>query len=85
MERSIITSVGIDVSKYKSTIAAKRPGGEVALVPFDVVHDAGGIRTLVDKLRALDGDIRVVMEHTGMYLESNHICITTSWFLRQYC
>ena len=60
-ERDIIIAVGIDVSKYKSTVTAKRPGSEVALISFEVAHDAGGIRALVDKLRVLDSDIRVVM------------------------
>ncbi|MCD7918840.1 MAG: IS110 family transposase [Clostridiales bacterium] len=62
-----MTSVGIDVSKYKSTVAARRPGGEVALLPFDVKHDVEGFSRLVDTLRNLDGEIRVVLEHTGMY------------------
>lgn len=31
MNTGTITSVGIDVSKHKSTVAARRPGGEVAL------------------------------------------------------
>lgn len=67
MSTGTITSVGIDVSKYKSTVAARRPGGEVALLPFDVKHDVEGFSRLVDTLRNLDGEIRVVLEHTGMY------------------
>lgn len=34
MSAAVITAVGIDVSKYKSTVAARRQGGEVALLPF---------------------------------------------------
>ena len=67
MEYKTITAVGIDVSKGKSTIAVRRPGGEVVLVPFQVNHDAAGLSGLVKTLRGIDGDIRVVMEHTGMY------------------
>ena len=67
MEYKTITAVGIDVSKGKSTIAVRRPGGEVVLVPFQVNHDAVGLSGLVKTLRGIDGDIRVVMEHTGMY------------------
>ena len=67
MEYKTITAVGIDVSKGKSTIAVRRPGGEVVLVPFQVNHDAAGLSGLVKTLREIDGDIRVVMEHTGMY------------------
>lgn len=36
MNTGTITAVGIDVSKHKSTVAARRPGGEVVLLPFDV-------------------------------------------------
>ena len=67
MEYKTITAVGIDVSKGKSTIAVRRPGGEVVLVPFQVNHDAAGLSGLIKTLRGIDGDIRVVMEHTGMY------------------
>jgi len=62
-----ITAVGIDVSKGKSMVAVRRPGGEVVLLPFEVQHTASGLDELVTKLRALDGDVRIVMEHTGTY------------------
>ena len=62
-----ITVVGIDVSKGKSTVAVRRPGGEVVLTPFSVEHDAVGLSSLVKTLRSIGGDIRIVMEHTGMY------------------
>ena len=70
MSTGIITAVGIDVSKHKSTVAARRPGGEVALLPFDVSHDVIGIKKLLEKLHSLNndgGELRVIMEHTGMY------------------
>jgi transposase len=67
MEYQTITAVGIDVSKGKSTVAVRRPGGEVVLTPFQVNHDAAGLSGLVKTLRDVGGDIRVVMEHTGMY------------------
>ena len=67
MEHKTITAVGIDVSKGKSTVAVRRPGGEVVLTPFQVEHDAAGLSGLVRTLQNLDGDIRIVMEHTGMY------------------
>ena len=67
MINSTITAVGIDVSKGKSTVAVRRPGGEVVLLPFQVCHDANGLNTLVSVLQSLDGDIRIVMEHTGAY------------------
>ena len=67
MEDKTITAVGIDVSKGKSTVAVRRPGGEVVLPPFQVEHDAAGLSGLVKTLRGVGGDIRAVMEHTGMY------------------
>ncbi len=67
MEYKTITAVGIDVSKGKSMVAVRRPGGEVVLTPLQVEHDAAGLSRLVKTLRDIDGDIRVVMEHTGMY------------------
>ena len=67
MEHRIITAVGIDVSKYKSMVAVRRPGGEVVMDPFEVRHTASELDELVSKLAALNGEVRVVMEHTGMY------------------
>ena len=67
MEHKIITAVGIDVSKYKSMVAVRRPGGEMVMTPFEVRHTAAELDKLVSKLAALDGEVRVVMEHTGMY------------------
>ena len=62
-----ITVVGIDVSKGSSVIAARRPGGEVVLKPFQVKHTKGELEHLADRLRELKGEVRIVMEHTGMY------------------
>lgn len=67
MKQSVITAVGIDVSKGKSMVAVRRPGGEVVLMPFLVQHNASDLKALVFTLKKLGGDIRVVMEHTGMY------------------
>lgn len=67
MGSEIITAVGIDVSKGKSMVAVRRPGGEVVLAPFQVKHNAAELSRLVKTLRDAGGDIRIVMEHTGMY------------------
>ena len=37
------------------------------MMPFQVNHDAAGLSSLVKTLRDVGGDIRIVMEHTGMY------------------
>ena len=62
-----LTAVGIDVSKSKSTVAIRRAGGEIVHKPFEITHDQSGLQHLVQILRETGGDIRIVMEHTGMY------------------
>lgn len=62
-----ITAVGIDVSKSKSTVAIRRPGGEVVMLPFDVQHNMEDIQRLISTLHKVGSDIKIVMEHTGMY------------------
>ena len=64
-----MNAVGIDVSKRKSTIAVLRPGGEVLMKPFDIPHKSADFQTLVNKLKGLDGETRIVMECTGHYYE----------------
>ncbi|MDR2024543.1 MAG: IS110 family transposase [Hungatella sp.] len=62
-------SVGIDVSKGKSTVAVLQPGGVVIRKPFDVPHTSSLLGDLSRYLRSLDGDTKVVMECTGRYHE----------------
>ena len=63
-------AVGVDVSKGKSTVAVLRSKSDVVMRPFDVVHDAQGFADLARRLNNLDGEIKVVMEHTGNFYES---------------
>ena len=65
-----MNAAGIDVSSRKSTVAVLRPFGEVVRVPFEVNHSAEGLASLVRQLKAIDGETRVVMEHTGRYYEA---------------
>ena len=67
MEAAVITAVGIDVSKSKSTVAVQRPGGEIVLRPFEVHHTNSDLKKLASTLKKLGGDIRIVMEHTSTY------------------
>jgi hypothetical protein len=62
-----MNSVGIDVSKGKSTIAVMRPFGEVVVSPFEVNHTGSELNELAKLLKSLDGETRVVMEATGNY------------------
>lgn len=64
-----MNAVGIDVSKRKSTVAILRPGGEVVAKPFDVPHLADDFHSLIQQIRSLDGETRIVMECTGHYYE----------------
>jgi len=64
-----MNAVGIDISKGKSMIAVVRPFGEVVVSPYEVHHTASELRQLADSLKSLDGETRVVLEHTGRYYE----------------
>ena len=65
-----MNAAGIDVSSRKSTVAVLRPFGEVVRIPFEVSHSAEGLASLVQQLKAIEGETRVVMEHTGRYYEA---------------
>ena len=60
-------SVGIDVSKGKSTVCILKPYGETVCSPFEVQHMEKDLECLDALLNKLDGEIRVVMEATGIY------------------
>ena len=60
-------SVGIDVSKGKSTVCVLKPYGEIVCSPFEVSHEEKALKSLVETLMRLAGEVRVVMEATGIY------------------
>lgn len=60
-------SVGIDVSKGKSTICVLKPYGEIVCSPFEVLHVEKDLENFHNLLQKLDGEIRIVMEATGIY------------------
>ena len=62
-----MNSVGIDISKGRSTVAAMRPFGEVVISPFEVCHTDSELSELARRLKSLNGETRVVMEATGNY------------------
>ena len=63
-------AVGVDVSNGRSTIAVLQSKSKVILKPFEVPHTPEALGMLVDKLNNLDGETRVIMEHTGRYYVS---------------
>ena len=60
-------SVGIDVSKGKSTVSIMKPGGEVLAAPFDVLHCIDPPNALAKRIKSYDEEVRVVLESTGHY------------------
>ena len=87
-------SVGIDVSKDKSTVCFLKPGGEVLVTPYDVLHTQGELTALVERIRSYNEESRVILEDTGHYhfpvvkfLLDNGIFVSTVNALRmkKYC
>ena len=62
-------AVGIDVSKGKSVVSVIRPYGEVVCSPFELKHTASDISSLIALIKSIEGESRIVMEHTGRYYE----------------
>lgn len=65
-----MNAVGIDISKGKSTVAVLRPFGEIVAEPFDVVHNDDDLNSLINRIKSLSGETKVVMEYTGKYYEA---------------
>jgi len=63
-------AVGVDISDGWSTVAVLRSKTDIVIRPFNVTHNSQGFAHLLEKLGTLDGEVRVVMEHTGNYYES---------------
>lgn len=59
--------IGIDVSKGKSTVCMIKPYGEIIFKPFEIEHTISGLSVLVNMIKNLNEDSRVVMESTGIY------------------
>lgn len=60
-------SVGIDVSKGKSTVCILKPYGEIVSSPFEVRHLESDLDSLAQMILRLDGEVKVTMEATGIY------------------
>lgn len=87
-------SVGIDVSKGKSTVCVMKPGGEVLEPPFEMLHTMEGILSLVRLIGTYTEEVRVVLEDTGHYhwpvvtlLVENGIfvCTVNALRMKKYC
>ncbi len=87
-------SIGIDVSKGKSTVCILKPCGEVLETPFEILHTMESMHSLVTLIKSYDEEVRVVLEDTGHYhlpvvalLADNDIFVHTVNALRmkKYC
>lgn len=87
-------SVGIDVSKGKSTVCMMKPGGEVLSAPFEVLHTKEELLNLVQIIKSQNEELRVIMEDTGHYhlpvaalLIDNGIfvCSVNALRMKRYC
>lgn len=88
-----MVSVGIDVSKGKSTVCILKPYGEIVASPFEVLHVESGLKALDDLLSKLDGEIRIVMEATGVYHlpiltflqeKGYFVCVVNPYAMKKY-
>lgn len=59
--------VGVDVSKGKSTVSALDENGEVFMNANEYMHTESGMSELIQELKKLPGEVKVVAESTGYY------------------
>ena len=86
-------AIGIDVSKFKSTIAIIKDG-DIFTKPFTINHSQEGFDNFECKLKGIDkSQIKIVMESTGIYhltlltklLENNYfVCVENAFLLKKF-
>jgi transposase len=87
-------SVGIDVSKDKSTVCILKPYGEIIKAPFEISHTESELNALSKLLLSFNDEVRVIMEATGYYhlpilnhlLSKNiFVCVVNALVMNKYC
>lgn len=87
-------SVGIDISKDKSTICMLRPYGEIVEAPYNVDHTEQALNVLIERIKSFDEDVKVVLEATGGYhhvvvsklLSANIFTVVVNpYIMKKYC
>lgn len=73
-----MVSIGVDVSKGKSTVCFLTDYGEVLYKPFEISHTGPDLSHLIDLISSTKEESRAVMESTGSY----HLPILN--FLKQH-
>lgn len=87
-------SVGIDVSKDKSTVCMLRPYGEVVEAPHNIDHTEQTLNALIERIKSFEEDVKVVLEATGGYhqvvvtklLAANIFTVVVNpYIMKKYC
>lgn len=64
-----MNAAGIDVSKGKNMITIMRHFGQIVSTPIEIKNTTSDIKSLVERSNSIEGESRVVMQHTGRYYE----------------
>lgn len=87
-------SIGIDISKEKSTVCMLRPYGEVVEAPYEVEHTEHDLNTLIERIKSFHEDVKVVLEATGGYhhvivskllQEDIFTVVVNPYIMKKYC
>lgn len=88
-------SIGIDVSKGKSTIAIMDASEKLQEKVFEIQHNQCGVEHLKEHLnKYMDGEIRIIMEATSHYhfpllfslQESGYfVCVANALTIKKFC
>ena len=86
-------TVGIDVSKSKSTVAILDSYGTVLATPFNMAHTQPEMNALVSRLKAFDEPVTILLEYTGHYHypvlkklqeEGFPVCVVNPYQMKKY-
>lgn len=87
-------SVGIDVSKGKSTVCIMKPYGEIVKSPYEVTHTKEDLATLVTFIKSQEEEVWTIMEDTGhyhwpvllfLYEQGVRVTCVNSLRMKKYC
>ena len=86
-------AVGIDVSKSKSTVAILNSDGTPLARPFNMAHTLPEMNSFIERLRAFDAPVTILMEYTGHYhypvlkklqAEGFPVCLINPYQMKKY-
>jgi transposase len=60
-------SVGINISKGKSTVCILKPYGEIICSPYEITHTDSDLSELTKTILRFDVETRVILEATSAY------------------